>query len=434
MRNWNRLWATVFGILLAVLVVFVLLTNNSSPRLVMTTPKEIGATSIVSFSFPGKIDPQRIGAMFSVDPPVPFQIDLSGGLVNFIPKMIFEVSKTYKITVKGEFLGQFGKAVFLNQEFEVSVRRPRVAVRERTVEGHLVLTLFDDEGNRARSFGEELGELWSFCVSPSGDEAICSFAGAGTPAIANDPPTKVFAINLASGRAERIGLPEGVCYKSLAWSPKGKLVVALAGNHDTRIWVFGKDGKNNPLFADEGYSLKNDTPLVFSRDSQKLAWVDMNRKNFMALNLSNYKIVRVPVFGNQSSLSISPLGEMLFSDSADSGLMVGAFISANPSVCGKPVPSIDGKEGRNPSASDDGKSVVFVSDQSVEVSELASLSKKELAPNLGNVSHPKLSPANDTFITLQDDKAVLFNIGTGTNKTLCKTPSDAFGRNLVFTP
>lgn len=437
--NWQKTTNMIIALLVASCIIFALFSGENVETISMQNPEIIGSDSLISFKITGKIDPKSLQDSFSISPKTEFSVDVSANLVSVIPKTSLIPGITYKIRFKGKVMGTLDKIQELEKEFSVSARRPRIAAKEMFDDGSTGLTIFDVSGERIGTFGKNLGNLISFAFSPNADFAVCSFTKQPLPPQKTEedfsPETDVYLINIIDNTSRLLNLPKGYCYKNFAWSPKNRAIIAIQTKEKSnRIVVFDTNGNFNPLFEDESFVLENDTPLLFSKDSAILGWLDMSKKSFTTLNLANYKITTHRLGYNTSRVSLAPSGDFLLSEDISAGLLHGVFIGDSSNNAGKPIIGVSGNAGVHPYASTDGMHVVWVSGNHIIVKNLVDF--EEFEYDLGETARFPVISADtiEIIYTTQDDKALLFDTQSKESKTLCKLFSNEFGTSLVFVP
>lgn len=437
--NWQKITNTLITILVTACAVFAFFAGENIETISMQNPETIGSDSLISFKITGKIDPKSLQESFSISPKTEFSVDVSANLVSVIPKTSLIPGITYKIKFKGKVMGTLDKIQELEKEFSVSARRPRIAAMELFDDGSTGLTIFDFSGERVGTFGNNLGNLISFAFSPNADFAVCSFTKQPLPPQKTgedfSPETDVYLINVIDNTSRMLNLPKGFCYKNFAWSPKNRAIMAVqAKGKSNRIVVFDTNGNYNPLFEEESFVLENNTPLLFSKDSTILGWLDISKKSFVTLNLANYKITTHRLGHHASRVSLAPSGDFLLSEDISAGLLHGVFIGDSSNNTGKPIIGVSGKAGVHPYISTDGTHVVWVSGNHLIVKNLVDF--EELEYDLGEIPRFPIISADAMGIiyTAQDDRAWLFDTQSRESKILCRLFSNEFGTALVFVP
>jgi WD40 repeat protein len=438
--NWQNTTNIIILILVTACVVLALLSGENKETITMQSPGTIGSDSLISFEITGKIDMKTLQDSFVIEPKTEFLLDVSSSRINLIPKTSLIPGKTYRIKFKGQILGTLGKEQELEQEFTVEVRKPKIAVLETHDDITKGLSIFTLDGKRETSFGDGLGNLLSFSFSPEADEVVCSFIKEPLPTTDNkndndsNRETDVHVINTATGDARKMDLPKAQ-YKNLVWSPKGRAIAAIQNIKGTnRIVFFDTEGNFNRLYEDENVILSNDTPLLFSKDSVLLVWFDDIKESFAVLNLANY---RMTSFGHNvipSRISLSPLGDFLFSDNPDKTELYGVFIGPSANQAGKPVVAIDGQTGAQPFAVSDGINAVWARENFIVAKNLTTLSTREHSLE-ETPFYPSISADSETILYLNLDGYVkLLDVKTGDVISLCPTTRDKFGTGFVFVP
>lgn len=437
--SWQKTTNIIIAVLVAACAILALLSGENRESVTMHSPGTIGSDSLISFKITGKIDPKKLAESFTITPKTDFAVDISSDLINLIPKTSLVPGEVYIIKFRGQLLGTLDKVQELEREFTVTVREPRVAVRELFEDGTTSLTLFDLNGTRLKTLGKDLGNLVSFAFSPEADEVVCSFSKEPMPQGFDiqefSPDTEVHIINTENGKSRKLGLPDGFCYRNLAWSPKSKAIFALqAKGNSNRIVVFDTQDNYNALFEDENFVLGSSTPLLFSKDSTILVWFDISKKGFTALNLASYKITTHPFGQIPSRFSLSPSGDFLLASETSSDTLYGVFIGPTTNQAGKPVIGVNGEVGHHPYAVSDGINAVWAQDRAIVVKNMVNFEPREFLLD-ETPFYPTISAdAGNIIYISQDNRAKIIDAATKETADLCNVVFDSFGLGATFVP
>lgn len=437
--SWQKTTNIIIALLVAACAILALLSGENRESVTMHSPGTIGSDSLISFKITGKIDPKKLADSFSITPRTDFVVDISSDLINLIPKTSLVPGEVYTIKFNGQLLGTLDKVQEVEQEFRVTVREPRIAVREQFEDDMTGLTLFDLNGSRLKTLGKDLGNLVSFAFSPEANEVVCSFSKEPMPQGFDiqefNPDTQVHIISTENGKGRKLGLPEGFCYKNLAWSPKSKAIFALqTKGNSNKIVVFDTQDNFNTLFEDENFVLGSSTPLLFSKDSTILVWFDISKKSFTALNLASYKITTHPFGQIPSRFSLSPSGDFLLASETNSDTLYGVFIGPTINQAGKPVIGVNGEVGRHPYAGSDGINAVWSQNNAIVIKNMVNFEPRESL--LDEVPlYPIISADTGSIIYIsQENRAKIIDFSAKETIDLCEVVSDSLGLGATFVP